>query len=77
MATNVFALHLSRGLKEIVAVAKTHKTVSFALRSPLVPDHPRLLQTWPARERLEQGVVRDLASQVTYKETEMGRIPLQ
>ena len=77
VAADVLALHVPRGLEEVVSVAKAHESVPLALRRPLVPDHPRFLHARPARERLLKHLVRHLACQVAHEEPEVGGVPLE
>lgn len=77
MGADILPLHLPGGLEVVVAVAEADETVAFALLRALVSDDARFLNGRVFRERLEQRVVRNLASEITHEKAEMGRIPLE
>ncbi|KAJ2977818.1 hypothetical protein NUW58_g7689 [Xylaria curta] len=77
VALNILAVHLLGCSKELVGVAEGDKSEPFRFACYLVADNTRLLQRFPPRECLEQAFVGCLAREITNKEAQVRRVPLQ
>lgn len=77
MAPDIFALHLPRGLEELIAVAEADEAEAFALCGPLVTHDSGFLDGWPARECFQEGLVGYFACEVADEDAEVGGVPFE
>src|SRR3569833_888986 len=77
VALVVLAVHLLGGAEEVVRIAEADEAEAAALGGAVIARNLGLLHRLPAREGLEQRLVRRLARQVAHEQPEVTRVPLQ